>query len=326
MRSLDESGIPYRTTAREFAQTRLLLEYWNVPHTMVGAHGGKSKVRKVLKLLERTGQLMMEVRKDGIQLAVSHGSRSQVTAARLMAIRSLVMLDYEYTETTIFNALATYILMPSLIPEQRLRSAGINMKKLIRYDGFKEELYLSSFVPDPGFRKEIGVADDQVLVTVRPPGIVGNYHDSRSESLLLCAIDHVSSVPNAVCLVVHKTSLEKDLILSHIGTGRANVRFQEKAVDGLQLLFHSDIAISGGGTMNRESALLGTETYSIFTGRKPYLDEFLESEGKLRFLDSNDDVKKIEIARRKKSGTFALTNRNIVSSVSSIIKEKALHT
>jgi len=123
---------------------------------------------------------------------------------------------------------------------------------------------------------------------------------------------------------VHKTKLEKDLILSHIGTPKENIRFQEKAVDGLQLLYHSDIAISGGGTMNRESALLGTETYSIFTGRKPFLDEYLESEGKLRFISSNSDLEKIEIVRRPKSGRFTCANKNIVSSVTSIIKEKAM--
>ena len=49
--------------------------------------------------------------------------------------------------------------------------------------------------------------------------------------------------------------------------------------------------------MNRESALLGTKTYSIFTGCYPYLDEYLRDEGKLTFLTGEDDIKEINVQR-----------------------------
>ena len=81
------------------------------------------------------------------------------------------------------------------------------------------------------------------------------------------------------------------------------LRFLEKPVDGLQLLCTSDIFVSGGGTMNRESALLGTKTYSIFTGRKPYLDEYLQENGKLKFIESEKDIENISVSRNDK---FAL--------------------
>lgn len=66
-----------------------------------------------------------------------------------------------------------------------------------------------------------------------------------------------------------------------------NIIFLEKEVNGLQLLFSADISVSGGGTMNRESALLGTKTYSIFTGKRPYLDEYLQDMGKLKFIEES---------------------------------------
>ena len=52
--------------------------------------------------------------------------------------------------------------------------------------------------------------------------------------------------------------------------------------------------------MNRESALLGTETYSIFTGRRPYLDEYLNQQGRLAFIESSDDFAKIHIEHKAK--------------------------
>ena len=42
--------------------------------------------------------------------------------------------------------------------------------------------------------------------------------------------------------------------------------------------------------MNRESALLGTPTYSMFTGRRAAIDEELARRGLLRFLETPADV------------------------------------
>ena len=38
------------------------------------------------------------------------------------------------------------------------------------------------------------------------------------------------------------------------------------AIDGLNLMWHSDLVVSGGGTMNREAAALGVPVFSIFKG------------------------------------------------------------
>ena len=137
-------------------------------------------------------------------------------------------------------------------------------------------------------------------------------------------------------------------------------------MDGLQLIWNSDVFISGGGTMNREAGLLAggnrekgvgvvecgskdvvefgsdglaesgssreeqnndlneqsdsavsgpspaasrqppvTSTpaspavYSIFTGRKPYLDEYLAEQGRLVFIDQLEKVDLIEIKSRR---------------------------
>jgi predicted glycosyltransferase len=84
-------------------------------------------------------------------------------------------------------------------------------------------------------------------------------------------------------------------------------RFLDKPVDGLQLLYSSDITVSGGGTMNRESALLGTDTYSIFTGKKPFIDEYLFEKKMLNFIDKVEDIYNIDV-KRKPKGVFIPIN------------------
>ena len=293
---LRRRGVDTLVTARDFNSTLELCRLWNLAHTAVGAHGGKSRVGKVLNLVHRSAQLAAVVWRMGRpNLAVSHGSRTQVVTARCMGIPSVVMMDYEYTENVLFSRLGTMLLIPAVIPDERLETCGFPMAKVCRYHGFKEQLYLPAFKPAPGFRDSIGISGDSVLLTVRPSAMAANYHDPRSEAILLALLARVLDQPGVVPLVVSRTVADRDLVQRRFG-GR--VRFLERAVDGLQLIWHSDAFVSGGGTMNREAALLGVPAYSMFTGRRPWLDEHLAEQGRLTFIESPADVARIRIAKR----------------------------
>lgn len=342
---LRRRDIDVLVTARDFAQTVALLEMWGIDHVKIGRHGGSSKVGKVLNLFERSLQLISKVWNEKIDLAVSHGSRTMLVACKLLNIPAVTMMDYEYTEVGIFNALSKYLLIPEYIPEERLKPNGFKMEKVIRYPGYKEELYLPYFKPDPNFRASVGVPQDKILVTIRPSAMYANYHDPLSEQILLKVIEKSLETPDTWPLIVSRIDKDKEFIRSKFGD---RVHFLEKAVDGLQLIWSSDVFISGGGTMNREAGLLAggskpvdscqltvdkeTPTtqqpsnsatcppaspavYSIFTGRKPYLDEYLAQQGKLTFIDTIEKVSQIQIAKRERPETFTPQNPELVSEV-----------
>jgi predicted glycosyltransferase len=313
---LHRRNIETLVTARDFAQTVALLEMWNIPHVTIGRHGGSSKVGKVLNLFERSSQLIAYAWNKKIDLAVSHGSRTMLTACKLLRIPAVTMMDYEYTEVGIFNALSKYLLIPEYIPENRLKPNGFKMEKVIRYPGYKEELYLPYFKPDPDFRASIGVPEGKTLVTIRPSAMYANYHDPLSEQILLKVIEKALESPDAWPLIVSRIEKDKNFIRERFGA-RAN--FLEKAVDGLQLIWNSDVFISGGGTMNREAGLLGVPVYSIFTGRKPYLDEYLAGQGRLTFIDTPEKVGLVEIKARDRKSEFRCKNPGLTKEVVDIL-------
>ena len=320
-KKLNNREVKTFVTAREFAQTKDLLELYNIDHHLVGKHGGKNKLSKLINLFVRAGQLNKTIKGTDIQLAVSHGSRTQLITCRKKNIPSVLMLDYEFTESKIFNKLADHIIIPKFIPDDRLIDQGFNIKKVIRYNCFKEELYLSEFKEDPKTRTKLGINSNELLVVIRPPSMVGNYHDKRSENLLIATINQLSQFDNAVVLIVNRTNTEKQFIKTNIQIG-GNIRFLEKAVDGLQLLHAADITISGGGTMNRESALLGTKTYSIFSGRKPFLDEYLEEQGRLKFISSTEEIESI-IPEKNYEKNVLLHSSNPVNEITDILIDLA---
>lgn len=316
IREFNRRGIKSVITARDFAQTEKLLEFWDMPFKMIGSHGGKSKINKVINLFVRARELKSYMKDRPVDLALSHGSRTQLVAARYLGIKSILMLDYEYTESRIFNYLSTYLLMPEYIPDSRLESVNINTDKTVRYPGFKEQLYLNDFSPDPDFRDKINVGGDRILVTIRPAAMSGNYHDSLSEEILLKILERTTGMEGVYTLVVSRTEKDRSFLGKHFGD---RINFLEGVVDGLQLIWSSDLFISGGGSMNRESALLGVPTYSIFTGRKPYLDEYLQDKGLLTFIDSLDKIDLLDISRRERPDRFEAENTGLVKKVVDII-------
>ncbi|MDD3641951.1 MAG: DUF354 domain-containing protein [Candidatus Krumholzibacteria bacterium] len=313
---LGRRGAECVITARDFAQTTSLLEFWEIPFRQIGRHGGKRTSGKILNLFSRANELRRYIRDERVDLALSHGSRTQLVASKYLGIESIVMMDFEYTESRIFNFCADHIMVPVFIPDARLESAGINLRKVVRYPGFKEQLYLGGFSPEPGFRERLGIDDGKILVTIRPPAMEGNYHDSTSERILLEILGRLAGVENAYPLIVGRTRRDRQFLEENF---EGKISFLEKAVDGLQLIWASDIFISGGGSMNRESALLGVPTYSIFTGKKPYLDEYLAGQGRLTFIDSPEKIGLLEIAKREIPRAFSGGNAGLVEEVVDIV-------
>jgi predicted glycosyltransferase len=315
---LEKRNKNYFITARDYAQTKDLLTLWNVPHTLIGKHGGKNKIKKIINLFSRSNELIKNVKDRQINLAISHGSRTQVVTAKWLNIPSVLMLDYEYTEARIFNMLATYLLIPSLITDKRLYDAGFNLRKVVRYDGFKEEIYLGNFFPEKNFRKSIGIDEQTILVTMRPPAMSANYHNKKSEELFQKCLEYFSENTNSQCLIVARDTKKVNIIPNFLKK-RENISFLKQAVDGLQLIWNSDIVVSGGGTMSRESALLGVPTFSIFAGQKPYLDEYLQEKGKLEFIENFKQIESIKIEKRRIGENYKSKNGELASQITDII-------
>jgi uncharacterized protein len=318
LRELHARGVQTFVTSRVHAQTEDLLQMWDIPHVPVGKYGGKSLWKKITNLLHRAHALSRVARSRSITLSVSHNSRTHMLASKRLGLRYLGMDDYEYSEQRLANLLADHILLPVCIPDKRLLDAGFNLKKVIRYRGLKEEIYLKDFTPEMDFRRRLELDEKTILVTLRPPSITANYHDEKSEILFRKCLQHFSSAENTYCLVVNRTDAERGLV-SQALIDDGKVGWLPRAVDGLQLLWHSDIMLGGGGTMNREAALLGLPTYSIFTGRRPAVDEYLQSQGKLSFLNSEDEVEAVPVRKREIPNVYSPSNVNLAGWITELI-------
>ena len=86
---------------------------------------------------------------------MNHGSRAHVIAAWLLRIPVFTLYDYEFVSSGLFSRMATKILLPEAIPAITLELQGINMRKVIRYPGYKENVYFSGLRFSPGMSNEL---------------------------------------------------------------------------------------------------------------------------------------------------------------------------
>jgi predicted glycosyltransferase len=288
VRRLQARGDDVAVTARAFAQTLELLELHGIEHTVIGHHGGGSRAGKARAAGDRVRAMVAFGRKGRFDVAIAHGSTDLPMACRLLGIPNTTMFDYEYAtlQHSLNCRLANRVLVPDAIPPERLPRFGARPPRLVRYPGLKEEYYLAGFEPDPAVPRALGMDGSRIGVVLRPPADVALYH-RFSNPLFDAVLERLGRREDVVSVVLPRTPEQGTRIRA---LDLPSIVVPEHAVDGGSLVTGADLVVSAGGTMNREAVVLGTPVYTTFAGRLGGVDERLLGEGRLRPLESADDL------------------------------------
>jgi uncharacterized protein len=290
---LRERGHEVEITARDYAQTLQLLELHGLEATVIGRHGGRSRLGKARSLVSRLRALRRWARPRDFDLALAHGSHELTMTARRLGIPSATTHDYEFAtlQHQLGMRAATKVVVPESIPEDRLTRFGVRPPKLQRYPGLKEEYYLFDFEPDPAVLEQLGVSRDRVLVVLRPPPDVSLYH-RHSNPLFPQTLDYLGRLEDVRSVVLPRTEEQRQYVRN---LDLPSVIVPDSAVDAQSLIALADVVVSAGGTMNREAAALGVPVYTTYGGRLGGVDEQLIREGRLKPLT---DPRALELRKR----------------------------
>ncbi|HXM94082.1 MAG TPA: DUF354 domain-containing protein [Candidatus Dormibacteraeota bacterium] len=323
---LRNRGFQVLLTARNSYQVCDLLKLHHLDCEVIGSHWGKNLVLKVLGTFARVASLLPTVIRNKPNLAVSHGSRAQALASVLLGIPTVVMYDYEYSNKLSFFHTIWYV-TPEYLADRVENEAG---DRHMTYPGLKEDVYVPRFRPDPNLRSELRIGADELMITVRPPATEAHYHNPEAELLFDAAMSYFMEQPGTRVVLLPRNDRQA------LGLRKSwdkwitsrKIVVPDHAIDGLNLIWFSDLVVSGGGTMNREAAALGVPVYSIFRGRIGAVDHYLAEQGRLTLIESVEQVRtKIALVRRTrpdapgnaKQATLQVIIENIVKILESKI-------
>jgi predicted glycosyltransferase len=306
-------------TARDFAETVPLAEATGFAPQVIGGHGGGKLSGKAGNLVQRAMSLARWARGQDLQLAVSHNSYSQVLAARVLSLKVVTLMDYEHQPANhLAFRMASRVIVPRAFPEAALARFGASPAKVKRYDGIKEDVYLANFQRDPDFAmqlRELGVGPEDILVTVRPPASEALYHRFENE-LFDQLLERLSATPTVKIVLLPRNDAQRQTYGERTSP---TLIIPANPLDGGNLIAHSDLVVSAGGTMNREAAALGVPAASIYLGEWAAIDQLLVKEGRLRRISTGDDVR--ELPLQKKGQTNARRALNVCVEVADLILE-----
>jgi predicted glycosyltransferase len=229
---------------------------------------------------------------------------------------------YDYEHATALGMLhPTYVVVPDIIADEAIRFHKSHVRK---YPGIKEDVYVPDFKPDPQLRQRLGLDDDEIAVTIRPPASEAHYRSPDSEKLFKATVAHLAGQNNVRMVMLPRNERQA----SHIRNqwpdlvSARKIIIPSEVIDGLNVIWCSDLVISGGGTMNREAAALGVPVYSIFRGKTGAVDQYLAKQGRLTLLETEEDVRtKIRVERRDAHAHVIDPDRAAMRSIVSTIEE-----
>jgi predicted glycosyltransferase len=235
-----------------------------------------------------------------------------------------LLFDYEFAR-----------MLPLVRPEMGIAPDAVTDPALARhfkrglrsYSGLKEDVYVASFRPDPSFLESLGITKKDIVVTIRPPANEAHYHNPESEKLFQAVVDKLGRTSGVRMIILPRNErAQRELVQRTWPAWCADGRIilPDRALNGLDLIWHSDLVVSGGGTMNREAAAMAVPVYSIFRGRIGAVDRYLAEQGRLTLLESVEDVRtKIRIERRVKPQDATFAGRTALQQIVDTIEEVA---
>ena len=303
-------------TARDRTHTPELLDLYGFDYQKVGGEFGKGKLSKITGTLARAWSLRNTMAKNAPDVSFGHGSRSLPIASKLLGIPSVTMYDYEWVNATLFNWGCRNILIPEAVSLERCTEAGISANRIIRYPGYKEELYLGSGDFDTSIADDLGLRDDSVRILLRPPATTAHYHNPEAELILDSILKKIASISNVQLVFLPRTPDQLELPER---AGISEIIVPEKVYDGPSLVATMDMVISGGGTMTREAAIMGVPSFSFFRGRSGMVDESLTAAGKLTVIGTSSEVDERLVVEKNQNDVTRPDSSSMVDFIASTI-------
>lgn len=272
---LEKKGYEFFITTRDYDYTvSVLREVYGIEPIVVGSHGSTLYEKLVLDA-ERVKTLARIVEEKKPCLLISYPSPSAVRAAFGLAIKIVLLSDSPHIAPVhrLTFPLADHVVVSEYIAEAMKKYILPGFTSFTTYRGVDEAEYLKSFRPNKHPLDALGLEPYQYIV-VRPPEYKAVYYPKgHAEGMVEKLVVELLKKEDVKAVYFPRYPEQKELMSKIRG-----VIIPPRAYDSLPLLYHAVAVVTGGISMAREAALLGTPAYSLFA-KVLDIDKYLISVG-----------------------------------------------
>jgi predicted glycosyltransferase len=314
------SGLPQKefyVTVRDRAETVDLVRLLGINGKIIGADN-RDSIKKTMAMITRTVRLLMEIKDFDCSLSFENGM--SVGVSKIKGKRSILFCDNDLklmqqgsvTQTieSRIKFLADHTLIPVACRDSF--STWIEGDRLRTYDGYKEDVYIADYHPDPHFMDHIPFDH---FVVLRPEALASFY-----------VLEHMTIIPELIRLFDHEgikvIYLPRDEGDADYVKG-SNALILDEPLNGLDLCYYSDAVLTGSGTMAREAACMGKCAVSFFPNKTLLsVDNELINAGKMMHSRDPEEILNYVLSKgRMTRNTDFDRSRRVKEDVISILSE-----
>ncbi len=311
VKELEKKGHKVLITSREHSQTTGLLKLHSMKSTVVGTHAGVSLISKALYVPVRVFSLIKFLRKEKIDACVVHQSFYGILAAFFLGIKKRVYIfdnEKAFFQNILAIPFATKVLCPEAVAQDRMF-----FRKLKKYPGIKEAVYLSDFKPDKKIVKKFGLSQKNKLIVMRPEPYSAAYYSEGKNVLYPLIKEIIEKKKTWQVVVIPRDKKQRSAFKKAFNK---KITVAEEAIDTPSLMAFADAVVGAGGTMNREAAVLGVPVISLYRGGLLASDKWLIKRG----LMAHKDVACIEdidflLENKKKKINIKNGQKEVISEI-----------
>ncbi len=265
-------GCEYLITSKGLSESTDLLRKLNVKFMEIGRYATGGLKDKLLAYAERVKSLLDIVLEFKPDVLISFSSPEAIRVAFGLSIKALTMNDspHSYHVGRLTFPLSWRIIYPEAIPRVDMLQLGASQAALVPYEGVDEVAWVKDFLKHNSHHKR------EYAVFIRPEESKASYLLGKENSIAIALIDTILDM-GAKVFVKPRYIYQYRALKERYGS---KIIIMENTVDTLRLFTKLSLVITGGGTMAREAALLGTPSLSTFPlNIKLYVNEYLRRKG-----------------------------------------------
>ena len=254
-------------TIRDYDYVKGNLDRFRKNYYVVGKYGGANLTLKLLASCNRMVALTKLATLLKPDLAISFCSPDATRVAFGLKVPILALTDTPYSEAALrlTISLSKALVVPQCTNPQVYLKYGNT--EIFPYNGIDEALWVKPFVPDKSVLKKLNILPNSYIV-MRCEESKASYfqrlynHIKPGASSIPAMLSQFSKKGINFPIVVFPRYPEQHEEIKKLKDSRIIIANQ--SLDSLSLLYFARVVITGGGTMGREGAMLGTPTIYTF--------------------------------------------------------------